>query len=50
MSDSEIADGLSISPRTVSVHVSRILRKLGVSSRAKATAIAYESELLQPSP
>jgi DNA-binding CsgD family transcriptional regulator len=46
MSNSEIAQKLFISPKTASVHVSRILTKLGVNSRAKATAIAYESRLL----
>lgn len=46
MSNSEIAEKLFISPRTASVHVSRILTKLGVNSRAKATAIAYEERLL----
>ena len=43
---SEIAEKLFISPKTASVHVSRILTKLGVNSRAKATAIAYEERLL----
>lgn len=34
-------------PTTVaSVHVSRILAKLGINSRAKATTIAYEEHLL----
>jgi DNA-binding CsgD family transcriptional regulator len=46
MSNSEIAEKLFISPKTASVHVSRILTKLGVNSRAKATAIAYEERLL----
>lgn len=40
------AKELFISPKTASVHVSRILTKLGVNSRAKATAIAYEERLL----
>jgi DNA-binding CsgD family transcriptional regulator len=46
MSNSEIAQKLFISPKTASVHVSRILTKLGVNSRAKAAAIAYEESLL----
>jgi DNA-binding CsgD family transcriptional regulator len=46
MSNNEIAEQLFISPKTASVHVSRILTKLGVNSRAKATALAYEERLL----
>lgn len=37
---------LGLSERTVDRHVSNIFSKLGVSSRAAATASAYESELL----
>ena len=37
---------LGLSERTVDRHVSNIFTKLGVSSRAAATALAYESELL----
>jgi DNA-binding NarL/FixJ family response regulator len=37
-----IADQLVISERTVDRHVSNIFGKLGVSSRAAATAAAYE--------
>ena len=36
----EIAEGLGISERTVDRHVSNIFTKLGVSSRAGATALA----------
>ena len=35
-----------LSERTVDRHVSNIFTKLGVSSRAAATATAYQSELI----
>ena len=41
-----IADDLVLSERTVDRHVSNILAKLRVSSRAAATAYAYEHRLL----
>jgi DNA-binding CsgD family transcriptional regulator len=41
-----IAAELVLSERTVDRHVSNILTKLGVSSRAGATAYAYEHELV----
>jgi DNA-binding NarL/FixJ family response regulator len=41
-----IATELVLSERTVDRHVSNILTKLGVSSRAAATAYAYENELV----
>jgi ATP/maltotriose-dependent transcriptional regulator MalT len=41
-----IAAELVLSERTVDRHVSNILTKLGVSSRAAATAYAYENELV----
>jgi predicted ATPase/DNA-binding CsgD family transcriptional regulator len=40
--DREIADALSISPRTVEHHVSHILAKLGLSTRRDAAAWAAE--------
>jgi len=42
----EIADALVISHRTVERHVSDIFAKLDVSSRAAATAYAYEHDLV----
>jgi DNA-binding NarL/FixJ family response regulator len=43
-----IADELVISEKTVARHVSNIFDKIGVSSRAAATAYAYDHRLLQP--
>ena len=40
-----IADELTLSGRTVDRHVSNIFAKLGVSSRAAATAYAYKRQL-----
>lgn len=44
--DREIADRLSISPRTVQSHVLAILNKLGAHSRAEAVAIALRANLV----
>jgi HD-GYP domain-containing protein (c-di-GMP phosphodiesterase class II) len=44
-SDKEIAAKLHISPRTVQVHVSRILEKLGVRTRARAAVWLIEHDL-----
>jgi DNA-binding NarL/FixJ family response regulator len=41
----EIADQLKISERTVDRHVSNLYTKLDVSTRAAATAWAYEHDL-----
>ena len=46
LSNEQIAGRLFISPRTASVHVSRILAKLGVSSRSEAAAVAFRHGLV----
>ena len=45
-SNDEIAEALFISPKTASVHVSRILVKLDVTTRTKAAAFAYGAGLV----
>jgi DNA-binding CsgD family transcriptional regulator len=45
-SNREIADALFMSEKTASVHVSRILTKLGVSNRAQAAVIGHRLRLL----
>jgi DNA-binding NarL/FixJ family response regulator len=44
----DIAERLVISPKTVATHVENIRRKLGVTSRAEAIAVAYRDQLLAP--
>jgi ATP/maltotriose-dependent transcriptional regulator MalT len=46
LSDTQVAEQLVISPRTVNWHLSLIYSKLGVSSRAAATRYALEQQLL----
>ena len=43
----EIADGLVISPKTVSSHIQRVLGKLNVHSRTEAVAAAYREGLVE---
>ena len=43
-SNREVADELFISQKTVSVHVSHILAKLGVRTRVQATALVHQLE------
>jgi len=43
-----IAARLFISPKTASVHVSRILTKLDATTRTEAAALAHASGLVQP--
>lgn len=45
-SNKDIAAKLHLSPRTVAHHIDSIFTKLGVSSRAAATAFAYEHGLV----
>jgi ATP/maltotriose-dependent transcriptional regulator MalT len=44
-SNRQIAQALFISPKTVGVHVSNILAKLGVAGRVEAAAVAHRLEL-----
>src|SRR5437763_15729170 len=46
LAQTEIADRLEISPKTVATHIERILSKLGVRSRAQAVALAYRDTLV----
>jgi DNA-binding NarL/FixJ family response regulator len=45
-SNHEIGEALFISPRTAGTHVTNILGKLGVSTRAAAVAFAHSRGLL----
>jgi NarL family two-component system response regulator LiaR len=49
MSNAEIAECLTISRSTVKFHVSSILSKLGVSSRAEAVSLALQHHLVSQS-
>ncbi|MCX4470877.1 AAA family ATPase [Micromonospora sp. NBC_01655] len=48
LSNSRIAERLFISPKTASVHVSRIIAKLDVGNRVEAAAVAHRLGLLAP--
>jgi DNA-binding NarL/FixJ family response regulator len=47
MTNNEIANSLYLSIKTVSRHVSNIFTKIGVNSRAAATAYAFEHGLIE---
>ncbi|MGW0433857.1 helix-turn-helix transcriptional regulator [Micromonospora sp. NPDC003197] len=47
-SNSRIAEQLFISPKTASVHVSRIIAKLDVTNRVEAAAVAHRLGLIDP--
>jgi DNA-binding NarL/FixJ family response regulator len=49
-SNRQIARALFISERTVAVHVSRILDKLGARNRTEAAMVGARLDLAQPSP
>ena len=46
LSNRQIGERLFISAKTVSVHVSNVLAKLGVSGRAEAVSVAHRRGLL----
>lgn len=45
-SNAEIAEALTIAPRTVKVHVQNILGKLGASNRTEAVSLAVRQQLI----
>jgi DNA-binding CsgD family transcriptional regulator len=44
----QIGQALFITPKTASIHVSRILAKLGLSGRGEAAAVAHRLGLDKP--
>jgi len=48
LSNSEIAQALTISHATAKTYISRLLTKLGARDRAQLVMIAYETRLVTP--
>jgi len=48
LSNTELADALTLSEATVKTHVARIFAKLGLRDRAQAVVVAYETGLVSP--
>ncbi|MFD7900824.1 response regulator [Kitasatospora sp. NPDC059747] len=48
LGNSEIADELAVTVGTVKTHLNRIMTKVGISSRAQAVVLAYDSGLITP--
>ena len=48
MSNADMGRELFLSETTVKSHVTRMLSKLGVSSRVQAVVVAYETGLVRP--
>ena len=46
--NAQIGAELFISPRTAGIHVTNILRKLGVANRVQAAALAERAGLIPP--
>jgi DNA-binding NarL/FixJ family response regulator len=46
LTNRQVGERLYISEKTASVHLSRVMAKLGASSRTEAVSLAYERGLL----
>lgn len=50
MSNTEIAEALTLSPLTIRTHIYRAMAKLGARDRAQLVVIAYQTGLVQVPP